>query len=98
MLATTTGLINLGALSNADDASFAFDINDRGQVTGWSVNSVGDMHAFVWTAATGMRDIGTLAGTTVADNRSMRADKSPARARSALARQSWRFALLKAPE
>ena len=62
MLATATGLINLGALSNADDASFAFDINDRGQVTGWSVNSVGDMHAFVWTAATGMRDIGTLGG------------------------------------
>jgi probable HAF family extracellular repeat protein len=29
MLATATGLIDLGTLSNTDDASVAFDINDR---------------------------------------------------------------------
>jgi len=60
----TTGLIDLGTLSGGvDDASAAFDINDRGQVTGWSgsTSTVGT-HAFVWTAAAGMRDIGTLGG------------------------------------
>ena len=62
MMATATGLIDLGALSNTDDASVAFDINDRGQVTGWSFNRAADRHAFVWTAAGGMRDIGTLGG------------------------------------
>ena len=64
MVATATGLIDLGTLSGGvDDASAAFDINDRGQVTGWSgsTSTVGT-HAFVWTAAAGMRDIGTLGG------------------------------------
>jgi probable HAF family extracellular repeat protein len=65
MMATATGLIDLGTLSNTDDASVAFDINDRGQVTGWSTARAGGAfvtHAFVWTAAAGMRDIGTLGG------------------------------------
>jgi probable HAF family extracellular repeat protein len=62
MMATATGLIDLGTLSNTDGASVAFDINDRGQVAGWSFNRAGDRHAFVWTAAAGMRDIGTLGG------------------------------------
>lgn len=63
-VATATGLIDLGTLfGGVDDASVAFDINDRGQVTGWSssASTVG-AHAFVWTAAAGMRDIGTLGG------------------------------------
>src|SRR5215468_6111855 len=64
MVATAMGLIDLGTLSGGvDDSSSAFDINDRGQVTGWSgsTSTVGT-HAFVWTAAAGMRDIGTLGG------------------------------------
>ena len=57
---TVTDIGKLGG--GLDDGSDASDINDRGQVTGSSDTSAGDTHAFVWTAATGMRDIGTLGG------------------------------------
>jgi len=41
--------------------SWAFDINERGQVVGYS-NPAGGFndHAFLWEASTGMQDLGTL--------------------------------------
>ena len=38
-------------------------INDVGQVVGLSETAAGEQHAFVWTAAGGMKDLGTLGGT-----------------------------------
>lgn len=44
----------------------AFAINDRAQVTGVSVMPDGiNEHAFLWTSATGMRDLGTLPGDNI---------------------------------
>jgi len=44
----------------------AFAINNRGQVTGVSVMPDGiNEHAFLWTSATGMRDLGTLPGDNI---------------------------------
>lgn len=42
----------------------AFRINPAGQVIGESTTPSGDLHAFLWTAARGMRDLGTLGGPT----------------------------------
>ena len=41
--------------------SHALDVNDRGQVVGWSVTSSGVSHAFLW-ADGAMQDLGTLGG------------------------------------
>jgi probable HAF family extracellular repeat protein len=40
--------------------SGAYDINDRGQVVGWSDTTRHAQHAFLWEAGTGMQDLGTL--------------------------------------
>jgi probable HAF family extracellular repeat protein len=37
-------------------------VNDSGQVIGASVTAAGETHAFLWTAAGGMVDLGTLGG------------------------------------
>ena len=37
-------------------------LNDAGLVTGFSDNASNDPHAFVWTRAGGIRDLGTLGG------------------------------------
>ena len=42
--------------------SLAVDVNDRGQVVGWSLTSSGAQHAFLW-ANGAMRDLGTLGGS-----------------------------------
>ena len=42
--------------------SAAQDINNRGQVVGWSGTADGRVGAFLWSAATGMVDLGTLGG------------------------------------
>ena len=54
-------LTDLGTLGG--DSSFAYGVNDQGQVTGEAAIKTGDTHAFVWTSD-GMRDIGTLGGNT----------------------------------
>jgi len=57
------GKVNLGILNNSS-FSQAAAINDLGDVVGNSTISDSNRftHAFVWTSARGMRDIGTLGG------------------------------------
>jgi probable HAF family extracellular repeat protein len=62
------GLVELGTLGGPFSAATA--VNAKGQVVGWSTpapNPIGvpfpPSHAFVWTAATGMVDLGTLGGS-----------------------------------
>jgi probable HAF family extracellular repeat protein len=57
----TLNLTDLGTLGGS--YSYAWDINDQGQVTGEASNRTGDIHAFILTSA-GMRDIGTLGGNS----------------------------------
>lgn len=51
-------MIDLGGGAGAS----ARDINERGQVVGWSSVASGFMHAFLWSVETGMVDLGTLGG------------------------------------
>ena len=57
------GMRNLGTLGGRD-YSFAYGINDAGQVVGQSLKAVGDaQHGFITGPnGTGMRDLGTLRG------------------------------------
>ncbi len=51
--------IHLGSLAGDDaDVGVAADINNRGEVIGGSGTSSQSIHAFLWTRATGMRDLG----------------------------------------
>jgi probable HAF family extracellular repeat protein len=56
-----TSLIDLGTLPGGS-ASGADGINDSGEVVGWSYTASGDTHAFLYTQATRMTDLGTLGG------------------------------------
>jgi probable HAF family extracellular repeat protein len=58
-----TDLGNLGGNTGAAGGNLAWGINNHGQVIGVS-DLAGDttFHAFLWTAATGMKDLGTLSG------------------------------------
>lgn len=60
---------NLGGAPNPNllgVGNVAFAINSRAQVTGVSVMPDGlNEHAFFWTSATGMRDLGTLPGDNI---------------------------------
>lgn len=64
----STGLQRIGYLgcmtsSPWDRCSAALDINNLGQVVGWTITPSGNaMHAFLWTASGGMQDLGTLGG------------------------------------
>jgi probable HAF family extracellular repeat protein len=44
--------------------SYAYpsEINNSGQIVGNSITTTGDEHAFLWTASSGMQDLGTLGG------------------------------------
>jgi probable HAF family extracellular repeat protein len=53
-------VLDLGTLGGRDSAATA--INDRGQITGWSLKASGAKRAFFWSAATRMVNLGTLGG------------------------------------
>lgn len=55
--------VDLGTLGGA--FSYAADINGADVVVGWSETAAGGTHAFRWTAAKGMVDLGTLPGHTM---------------------------------
>lgn len=55
-----TAVRAIGTLGGAE--TFAMDLNKAGQVAGGSSPAQGGEHAFVWSAAAGMRDLGVLAG------------------------------------
>jgi probable HAF family extracellular repeat protein len=52
--------VDLGTLGGA--SSYAADINSGNSVVGWSETSAGTTHAFRWSAAEGMVDLGSLPG------------------------------------
>ena len=51
---------DLGTLGGSD--AYAVGLNNAGQVTGRSTTWAGNVHAFVWSAGTGLIDLGTLPG------------------------------------
>lgn len=54
----------LGRGLSGYNGSYANDINESGQVVGWSSYSGGDsIHAFVYTPGIGMKDLGTFGGS-----------------------------------
>ena len=56
--------LSLGLLaSDPTSVSYAVDINDRGQIAGYSGTDSGEYHAFRWQAGT-LTDLGTLGGTS----------------------------------
>jgi probable HAF family extracellular repeat protein len=59
-----SGLQTIGDLGGG--FTIAHAINNSGQVTGESFTAGGADHAFLWSASTGMQDLGALAGNSVA--------------------------------
>jgi len=59
-----TGMQDLNAMVNAAITSVV-EINDAGQIIG-TYTTGGQSHAFLYTPTTGLRDLGTLGGTTSA--------------------------------
>ena len=56
--------LDLTDIGTVDMYSYAWDINDRGQVTGEADTPAStNTHAFLWTRTDGLNDIGTLGGT-----------------------------------
>ena len=57
---TTNGMEDIGTLDGYP--TIARDINDSGEVVGYSTGPTGDYRAFLWDAANGMQDLGDLGG------------------------------------
>ncbi|MHC4714151.1 MAG: DUF3466 family protein [Planctomycetota bacterium] len=53
---------DLGTLPGGTE-SWAYGINDAGQVVGWARTAAGERRAFLWTPEEGMADLGTLGGS-----------------------------------
>lgn len=60
LTSTTVTRVDLGTLGGV--SSYAADINSGNTVVGWSETPAGTTHAFRWSAAEGMVDLGTLPG------------------------------------
>jgi probable HAF family extracellular repeat protein len=59
---TMTDLGSLGGTGRGNGI-LAYDINNQGQVVGYSdLKGNANFHAFLWTSATGMQDLGTVSG------------------------------------
>src|SRR5207342_3492248 len=54
-------IVDLGTLGGSE--TVALDLSNSGQVVGSSLTATGDRHAFSWTQAGGMVDLGTLGGS-----------------------------------
>ena len=54
-----SGMTNLGDLPGGNDGSFAYGINDLGQVVGYSYAATG-YGAFLWQSGAGMQDLNTM--------------------------------------
>ena len=67
-------MVDLGTLGGAYSQAVA--VNDNGQVVGSSRLAERRAHAFSWTAAGGMVDLGTLGGFSAAHLRSTTAGRS----------------------
>jgi probable HAF family extracellular repeat protein len=55
-----SGMIDIGTFVGAGGNSMATGINNRGQVVGESTAADGNTHAFRWSAADGMEDLGLV--------------------------------------
>lgn len=55
-------VVDIGLLAGTTGASEGLAINDFSQVVGYSHYSADYWHAFLWTQADGMKDLGTLGG------------------------------------
>jgi len=60
LIADPGRMVDLGSLGGGGAMSVAHDVNDDGAVVGLAETRTGQPHAFLWTAADGMRDLGAL--------------------------------------
>ena len=60
LIADPGRMLDLSSLGGAGTTSIAHDVNDAGAVVGLAETSSRQPHAFLWTAADGMRDLGAL--------------------------------------
>src|SRR5213083_99956 len=60
LIADPGSMVDLGSLGGGGAMSIAHDVNDAGAVVGLAETSTGRPHAFLWTAADGLRDLGAL--------------------------------------